>query len=259
MSTDRMFFTRKEGGTVLSTLFVEAFGSTTGENTVNADEDLWSVFRGLTQVMGWFSNSDDEPTLWSMEDAGMEEAPSAVGSVQVGIEPTRLVPRILPAVFQCLNDALQRFGATTEIGFQVTTLRIENLSDDSCMWHLVHVMSWFNLDVREKFEAVVHFDRGLLGDHDVSTLVAYLERGNNGVFEFRLIDDVPTEARVQLDSLYTVHRRISPIQLADQGILVSMPEWSPSAAGWVLARVIDAAHTLGSNPSKYAIRISQVS
>ena len=135
-----------------------------------------------------------------------------------------------------------------------------NLSDDACTWFLVYVLGWLNLDVRERVGAVVHFDQGLLGDHDVSTLVACIEQGNNGVFEFRLIDEVPVEARIRLDSSFVVHSHIlSPTQHPSQGLLVSMPEWSPSAAGWVLARVIDAAHTLGSNPSKYAVRISRVS
>ena len=53
MSTFR--FTRKDdGGPVLSTLFVEAFGSVTGESTVDADEDLYSVFRGRSILMGLF-------------------------------------------------------------------------------------------------------------------------------------------------------------------------------------------------------------
>ena len=251
-------FTRKDGtGPVWSTLMVEAFGSMTSESTVDAEEDLWGVFHDRAQLMCWISN-DGNPSLWYMEEAEMLEDSSRVGFGQVGLEPTRLVPRILPAVLQCFSDSVRRFGATVS-GFQVTTRNLVNLSDDACTWYLVNGLTWFKLDVRERVRAVVHFDQGLLGDYDVSTLVARLEQGNNGVFEFRLMDEVPVEARIRLDSSFAVHSDIlSPTQHPSQGLLVSMPEWSPSAAGWVLARVIDTAHTLGSNPSKYAVRISRV-
>ena len=256
-------FTRKDDHRpVNSTLFVEAFGSVTGESAVDADEDLWSVFRGRAELMGWFSSlsGDDSPPLWYMEEAEMVKDSPMVGYGQVGVEPTRLVPRILPAVLHCFNDSVRRFGATTVSGFQVTTRGLVNLSDDACTWYLVFVLSWFNLDVRERVKAVVHFDQGLLGDHDVTALVDCIEQGNNGVFEFRLMDEVPVEARIRLVPSFAVHSYLlSPTQHPSQGLLVSMPEWSPSAAGWVLARVIDAAHTLGSKPSKYAVRISQVS
>ena len=258
MSTDRMFFTRKEGGgPPRSTLFVEAFGSVTGESTVDADEDLYSVFSGRSILMG--CSSDSDPSWWYMEEAEMIDDSPVVGFVQVGVDSTQVVPEILPAVLQCFDDSVRRFGATVS-GFQVTTRGIVNLSDKACGWFLVYVLGWLKLDVQEKVGAVVHFDQGLLGDSDVSTLVACIEHWTNGAFEFRLIDEVPDEARIRLDSSFAVHSDIiSPIPYPSQGLLVSMPEWSPSAVGWVLARVIDSAHNLRSNPSKYAIRISQVS
>ena len=256
-------FTRKDDHRpVRSTLFVEAFGSVTGESAVDADEDLWSVFRGRAELMGWLTHSGSRHSvqaLWAMHEAELTDDSLRVGFCQVGLDPTRVVPSVLPAVLQCLSDSVRRFGATVS-GFQVTTELQVRLSDDECSWCLVGALSWFQLDVRERVRAVVHFDQGLLGDYDVSTLAARLEQGNNGVFEFRLMDEVPVEARIRLDSSFAVHSDIlSPTQHPSQGLLVSMPEWSPSAAGWVLARVIDTAHTLGSNPSKYAVRISQVS
>jgi hypothetical protein len=41
-------------------------------------------------------------------------------------------------------------------------------------------------------------------------------------------------------------------------LLVSLPEWTPSAVGWVLARVINAARALESDTSSFAIRITRV-
>ena len=262
MNTGR--FTRKDDHSpVSSTLFVEAYGSMTNEGTIDAvEEDLYSVFRERAELMGWLTHSNSRYSVkafWDMQEAELTEDSSRVGFGQVGLDPPQVVPSVLPALLQCFSDSVRRFGASVS-GFQVTTRELVNLSDDACEWYLVHVLNWFNLDVRERVKAVVHFDQGLLGDYDVSTLAACIEQMNNGVFEFRLIDEVPVEAGIRLVPSFAVHSDIiSPTQHPSQGLLVSMPEWSPSAAGWVLARVIDAAHTLGSNPSKYAVRISRVS
>ncbi len=271
--TERRFTTKKIPGKSGpdSILLVEALGSMASKGTIDTEEeDLYSVFRGRAELMGWLahswsshswlthSNRYSVQALWDMHEAELTDDSLRVGFCQVGLDPPRVVPSVLPAVLQCLSDSVRRFGATVS-GFQVTTKLQVRLSDDECSWYLVGVLSWFQLDVRERVRAVVHFDQSLLGDHDVSTLAARLEQGNNGVFEFRLMDEVPVEARIRLDSSFAVHSDIlSPTPHPSQGLLVSMPEWSPSAAGWVLARVIDTAHTLGSNPNKYAARISRV-
>ena len=261
-------FTRKDDHRpVRSTLMVEAFGSMVSKRTIDAEEeDLYSVFRGRAELMRWLthgftfrSNRHSVEALWDMQEAELTDDSSRVGFGQVGLDPTQVVPSVLPAVLQCFSDSVRRFGATVS-GFQVTTEGLVNLSDDECEWYLVGVLNWFQLDVQERVEAVIHFDQGLIGDRDVSTLAACIEQGNNGVFEFELMAEVPDEARIRLDSSFFLHSLLhSPIPHPSQGLLVSMPEWSPSAAGWVLARVIDAARTLGSNPSKYAVRISKVS
>ena len=262
--TERRFTTKKIPGQSRpdSILLVEALGSMASKGTIDTEEeDLYSVFHGRARLMGWLTHESSRysvQALWAMHETELTDDSLRVGFCQVGLDPPRVVPSVLPAVLQCLSDSVRRFGATVS-GFQVTTTLQVRLSDDECGWYLVGVLSWFQLDVRERVRAVVHFDQGLLGDYDVSTLAARLEQGNNGVFEFRLIDEVPVEARIRLDSSFAVHSDIlSPTQHPSQGLLVSMPEWTPSAAGWVLARVIDAAHTLGSNPSKYAVRISRV-
>ena len=261
--TERRFTLKNPGEPRFHTiLLVEALGSMASKGTIDTEEeDLYSVFHGRAELMGWLTHSGSRHSvqaLWAMHEAELTDDSLRVGFCQVGLDPPRVVPSVLPAVLQCLSDSVRRFGATVS-GFQVTTTLQVRLSDDECGWYLVGVLSWFQLDVRERVRAVVHFDQGLLGDYDVSTLAARLEQGNNGVFEFRLIDEVPVEARIRLDSSFAVHSDIlSPTQHPSQGLLVSMPEWSPSAAGWVLARVIDTAHTLGSNPSKYAVRISRV-
>ena len=215
-------FTRKDDHTpVRSTLMVEAFGSMTGESTIDTEEeDLYSVFHGRAELMGWLTHSwlthrgnrHSVQALWDMQEAELTDDSSRVGFGQVGLDPTQVVPSVLPAVLQCFSDSVRRFGASVS-GFQVTTRRLANLSDDACTWYLVYVLNWFQLDVRERVRAVVHFDQSLLGDHDVSTLAACIEQMNNGVFEFRLMAEVPEEARIRLDSSFAVHSDIlSPTQ-----------------------------------------------
>ena len=236
------------GATAQSRLLVDAYGSMTNEGTIDAvEEDLYSVFRERAELMGWL-------TLWSMHEAELTGSTPIVGWGQVGLDQPRLVPSVLPAVLQCLSDSVRRFGASVS-GFQVTAGELVNLSDKDCSWYLVHVLNWFNLDVNEKVKAVIHFDQGLLGDQDVSTLAACIEQVDNGVFEFKSVIPVPDEFRIDTTTSSLLD---STTPQPTQGLLVLLPEWTPSAVGWVLARVIDAAHTLGSKPSKYAVRISRV-
>ena len=207
--TERRFTLKNPGEPRFHTiLLVEALGSMASKGTIDTEEeDLYSVFHGRAELMGWLTHPNSRysvQALWAMHEAELTDDSLRVGFGQVGLDPTRVVPSVLPAVLQCLSDSVRRFGATVS-GFQVTTGEQISLSDDECSWYLVGVLSWFQLDVRERVRAVVHFDQGLLGDYDVSTLAARLEQGNNGVFEFRLMDEVPVEARIRLDSSFAVH------------------------------------------------------
>ena len=74
---------------VRSTLFVEAFGSVTGESAVDADEDLWSVFRGRAELMGWLTHSGSRHSvqaLWAMHEAELTDDSLRVGFCQVGLD-----------------------------------------------------------------------------------------------------------------------------------------------------------------------------
>ena len=243
-------------------LLIEAFGSMTREGIINAtDEDLHSVFRERAELMGWLSQSEEGRSgLWGMHEAELTDG-SQVGWAQVGLD--RLAPSALPAALQCLSDAVQRFGATVS-GFQVA-LGSQHMSSsynyewhlDKCEWWLVGVLNWFNLSTQTRTEAVIHFDQELLGTGDVPALVDAIVQYDSGHFEFRLLTEVPDEARVRLDTPFRLHSALR--SSTGQGILVSMPEWTPSAAGWALAKTIVAAHALGSKLDNYAVRISRVS
>ena len=136
-----------------SLLFVEAFGqlrrAVNSEGIVSEDEeDLYSVFRARSELMGWSANSAGRPPLWDINEAELTTGIDAyrIGDVQVGLnvgdlEPTRepsapvlgyryaplgvrqraIEPSVaLPALIQCFDDSLRRFGVVELSGLQVT-------------------------------------------------------------------------------------------------------------------------------------------
>ena len=280
----------------MTTLFVEAFGELSRDANLRGmileeEEDLYSVFRERGELMRWMSSPNDRPMLWGMEEAELTDGDDAsrIGWVQVGLnvgpfEPIREPPppvlgqgnappglhwryesfgadrrasepvEVLPALIQCFDDSLRRFGAVEVSGFQVTASGLETSIGDR-LGYLGSVLNWFNLDSKARADAIVAFDQALLKDDDVHKLVAGLRRRKNGTFEFRSVVDVPEECMVEVTTSAFLHP-VTP--QSHQGVLVSLPEWTPSAAGWVLARVINAARALESDTSSFAIRITRV-
>ena len=280
----------------MSTLFVEAFGELSRDANLRGmileeEEDLYSVFRERGELMRWMSSPNDRPMLWGMEEAELTDGDDAsrIGWVQVGLnvgpfEPIREPPppvlgqgnappglhwryesfgadrrasepvEVLPALIQCFDDSLRRFGAVEVSGFQVTASGLETSIGDR-LGYLGSVLNWFNLDSKARADAIVAFDQALLKDDDVHKLVAGLRRRKNGTFEFRSVVDVPDDCMVEVTTSAYLHP-VTP--QTHQGVLVSLPEWTPSAAGWVLARVINAARALESDTSSFAIRITRV-
>ena len=282
----------------MTTLFVEAFGQLLRDPNLKGmileeEEDLYSVFRERGELMRWADMSGDRPILWAMEEAELtdEDDASRIGWVQVGLnvgpfEPIREPPppvlgqgnaspglvrrytthpgvvsrrasepgEALPALLQCFDDSLRRFGAVEVSGFQVTASGLETGTGER-LGYLDSVLNWFNLDSKSRTDAVVAFDQSLLRDDDVHKLVAGLRRRKHGTFEFRSVVDVPEECMVRVTTSDFLHP-VTP--QSPQGVLVSLPEWTPSAAGWVLARVIDSARALESDTKSFALRITRV-
>ena len=280
----------------MTTLFVEAFGELSRDANLRGmileeEEDLYSVFRERGELMRWMSSPNDRPMLWGMEEAELTDGDDAsrIGWVQVGLnvgpfEPIREPPppvlgqgnappglhwryesfgadrraieptEALPALIQCFDDSLRRFGAVEVSGYQVTASGLETLAVDR-LGYLGSVLNWFNLDGKARADAIVAFDQALLKDDDVHKLFAGLRRWKNGTFEFRSVMDVPEECMVEVSTSAFLHP-VTP--QTNQGVLVSLPEWTPSAAGWVLARVIDAGRKIRPDASSLAIRITRV-
>ena len=258
------------------------------------EEDLYSVFRERAELMGWLTTPEGHPRLWAMEEAELTSENDAprIGWAQVGLEVGDIEPNweppepdlgrrhttlpglvrrytthpgvvsrrasepveALPALIQCFDDSLRRFGAVEVSGFQVTASGLET-SIGERLGYLGSVLNWFNIDSKARADAIVAFDQALLKDDDVSKLFAGLQRWIHGTFEFRSVVDVPEKCRVEVTTSAFLH----PVTAqTHQGVLVSLPEWTPSAAGWVLASVIDAACALESDTSRFAIRITRV-
>ena len=266
----------------MSTLFVEAFGKLSDSPTIDSqEEDLYSVFRARSELMGCSTNSSDRPLPWSQEEAEItaDTDPCRIGWVQVGLGvgpvemPSTLTnptpgwasspirqkstePAVaLPALIQCFYDALRRFGVVELSGLQVTA---SNMGPDSQSrnGYLVSVLNWFNTDLKGRAEAIVAFDQGLLGEHEVSELVAILQWRNTETFEFGPVVAIPERHFVKAGSEWPIHS-ISPAS-SGLGISVMLPEWSRSAAGWALASVIDAARLIETDATNFTVRLTRV-
>ena len=280
-----------------SVLFVEAFGQLPpGTNLIDSEEeDLYSVFNARAELMGWSAlPSNRHPRrrslLWNMNDAELTAGTGAsrIGWVQVGladdpagdvVESGRPLPPgyvgyayaplskwrrsevelalALPALIQCFDDALRRFGVVELSGFQVTAHFLDPRTR-SYAGDLVSGLNWFNTTQQEKADALIAFDQGMLGDHTETALVASLRQRNTGLFEFGSVVAVPDERSVKESFLGAPDHPISPAR-SGLGVSVTLPEWTASAAGWALAMVIDTARASAPNVSHFAVRLTRVS
>ena len=93
-------------------------------------------------------------------------------------------------------------------------------------------------------------------DHDVSELVARLKWRNTGSFEFGPVVAVPEQHSIKA-GVETSVRSISPAH-SGLGMSVALPEWTASAAGWVLASVVDAARLIEPDVRDFSVRVTPV-
>ena len=270
-----------------SLLFIEAFGQLSRDTnlggTVSDEEDLYSVFRARAELMGWSTTSARRSLLWEMNEAELTAGidSSRIGWVQVGLEvgdlePTKVssVPDsgygyaplgvrrravepsvVLPALIQCSHDALCRFGVVELSGLQVTANYLDPWTQ-SYANRLVSGLNWFNTTLKGQAEAIIAFDQVLLGGHTEAELVASLQRKNTGSFEFGPVVAVPELHSIKVSS-NTPHRCISHAR-SGLGVSVTLPEWTASAAAWVLAMVIDTARARTPEVSNFAVRVVRV-
>ena len=159
----------------------------------------------------------------------------------------------LPALAQCFHDSLSRFGDVQLTALQLSLI-YPQMSEESCRNYLTSSLNWFNANLTEGADAVISFDQALLGDHDLSDLLARLTNWRDVPFRFSAIRNLPERCRIE-QSESTIWPEAT--QTSPQGLLVSMPEWTPSAAGYVLATVIDLARDFSQDAETLTIRITR--
>ncbi len=250
-----------------TTLFLEAFGQLTpGTAVINAEEeDLHSVFRARAELMSLSTMSHTRHSvLWNMHEAEVTagSADSRIGYAQVGMDghdPHFLhryaidPGRALPALSQCLDDSLRRFGTVTLAGLQVALHDLRPLAPDSVIDY-VSPRNWFNLAAPAGAQAHIAFDHALLGDR-IAELPARFP--NPGAFEFGPVVTLPAPHRIQVPN-EAPHRH--PLTPASLGLAVTLPEWSASAAGWALAVALFTTRTLllPEAPRHCVVRVTRV-
>ena len=163
----------------------------------------------------------------------------------------------LPALTQCLDDALRRFGDVELSGLQVTC---HNAHLDTGVGprggHLAYAPNWLDTVAQQaRAGAVIAFGQGFLEGHTEAELVASLQRWNTGSFEFGPVVAVPEQHSIEVEEQPFLS--ISPAH-SSLGVSVTLPEWTASAAAWVLANVINAARDFASDVRNFSVRITRV-
>jgi hypothetical protein len=179
---------------------------------------------------------------------------SRIGWVQVGLEMGVEPALALPALIQCFDDALRRFGVVELSGLQVTASYLQAAKESSA-WDLFSGLNWFNTAQGARAEALIAFDNGLLQGRSESEFVASLPRMNGGLFEFGPLVPVLLQHSIEVPMEAPIDVVLSPAQW---GVSVGLPEWSASGAAWVLAVVIDAARASEPATRNFAVRLTRV-
>ncbi len=272
-------------------LLLDAFGTLSpGANLIDIlEEDLYSVFRSRSELMGWYDGPSTKPagrraSLWNMHEAELTagDGTSRIGWVKVGLdvgdlERTQVPPPpgpgfyfaplgfqqrsiepavILPALTHCFIDSLDRFGSIELTGLQVTAGYLEPGTpphgDDLPSGH-----NWFHTSRRTTVDAHVAFSQELLANHDKVDLVTGLSGRRLGRFEFGPAVTVPEQHWILAEAESYLSRFVSPAR-TETGLSVRMPEWTASAVGWVLAIVFDAARAVVPDVPHFAVRVTRV-
>jgi hypothetical protein len=250
------------------TLFIEAFGQLTRDTNepgiVSEEQDLWSVFMARGDLMGWsamWANSSrppdsPPPALWSLEEAELTHGDdsSRIGWAQVGLEHGVEPAMALPALVQCFDDSLRRFGDVELTALQVTATQLQP-STVSPTSALISALNWFHTSLKGTAHAIIAFDNEMVGGGTEVELVAGLQQlYTAGAFEFGPLVAVPEQQSIHRPLEMPV-RAVTPAQ---RGVSVRLLEWTASTAGWVLALVIDTARAAAPEVGDFTVRMTRV-
>ena len=246
---------------------------------------LHVAFDARAELMAWSTASASPHNLWDLFEVGLTgrgHAPTLIGWVHVGLanpaEPsseialeggvaagwatvsaplgysdsTVALPTALVPLIQCLDDSLRRIGAVNVSGFQLTCYDAHLSAQHRVIGHLTNAAGWFMPTLRDKADAFITFDQGFLSGRPSADLLDAIQHRFSGSFSFDHVAPVPEQYRVchAPDSVAT-------FRPSEHGVAVTMPEWTGSAAGWVLATVVDAARIISPDTRNFAVRVTR--
>ena len=229
-------------------IFVEAFGRflSGGHYT---EQDLYSVFRARSVLMGWYTPpqhgpSPISPVFWEMHEADICEQNDAlrIATAQVGLEAGVPIVIVLPALIQCFDDSLRRFGAVELSGYQVTASEI-GAEQESRLGHFVQMTNYFEMSEQSTEATLVAYE---LGEGPRSQLATKITILNTGPFRYQGTAYTPGRGAPSEMSPRPEGGRRECLKL-------QLPE-GPDAAGWAMAAVWDALLSL--SPGTTAARVS---
>jgi hypothetical protein len=193
--------------------------------------------------------------LWSLEEAALSSEADAprIGWVQVGLDQGIDPVVALPALVQCFDDALRRFGDVELSGLQVTATQVPH-SAGSHAPELMSVLNWFHTTVKGTAGGLIAFDDEMVGGGTADLVVGLRHLHTAGAFEFGPVVAIPEEDSIKVSVEVPIHTPLSPAQ---SGVSVRLPEWSASALGWALGIVIDTARAAAPDTREFAVRVTR--
>ena len=231
-----------------ATILVEAFGRFLSGGC-HPDEDLYSVFRARSVLMGWYTPpqrkpSSLSPAFWRMEEADIYEQNDAlrIATAQVGLEAGVPIVIALPALLQCFHDSLRRFGAVKLSGYQVTASGLESMQESwlfhlyqmpNYLFHLSEMTNYFEVSHRSTEATLIVYE---LAKEPELQLVTELEKLSTNPFRYQRAASTPgRDAPSEMSPRPEVGMR--------EYLRLSLPE-GPDAAGWAMALALDAILTM---------------
>ena len=251
-----------------ATIFVEAFGRFLSGG-YHPDEDLYSVFRARSVLMGWYTPpqrkpSSLSPVFWRMEEADLCEQNDAlrIATAQVGLEAGVPIVIALPALIQCFDDSLRRFGAVELSGYQVTVSELEAMQESrpfDLLFHLFQTTNYFEVSHRSTEATLIVYE---LAKGSGLQLVTELERFSTNTFRYQRTAytpgrDVPSEMIFALgrDDPFVPPER--PRVGMTEYLRLSLPE-GPDAAGKAIAIALYQILTLSPGTTDARVSLTYV-
>ncbi len=205
--------------------------------------------------MGWSTVSPmPRPLLWDMNEAELTDgdASSRIGWAQVGLAGDVDPLGALPALGQCLDDALRRFGTITLAGLQVSIHNLRLPMPGQAEGN-IFPDNWFNLSLPVWSKAHIAFDQTwAMGP--MNALPTYFP--HTGSFAFGPAVALPALHRIQIPAETPFIRNLVPMSL---GLATTLPEWNASAASWALTLALHTARSLLPDARRHwAVRVTRV-